>query len=98
MIYDIYGIQGNDFHHVIKNGSEIKNILFEDKYFQFIFIGDNKGFKIRFVNENNKKNKSLIFIDFTPCLSLCFSNNKKYLFAGFGDGIIRIYRMNDIDN
>ena len=98
MIYDIYEIQGKDFHIKIKNGNEIKKILFEDKYFQFIFIGDNEGFKIRYVNENNKKNKSLIFIDFTPCLSLCFSNNKNYLFAGFGDGIIRIYRINDKDN
>ena len=42
--------------------------------------------------------ETLIFYDLTSCLSLCFNNNKNYLFAGFGDGIIRIYRINKKDD
>lgn len=87
MIYFIEEIQNKGF---IQNENEIKKILFEDKFFTIIFIGDNKGFQIR----PNKGNGSLILNDISPCLSLCFDNNKNYLFAGFGDGIIRIYKIN----
>ena len=93
-VYRTFKIKAKLIHDVIKNGNEIKKILFEDEFFEVVFIGDDNGFKMRPI----KGNKSIAFNDFTSCLSLCFSNNKNYLFAGFGDGIIRIYRINHKDN
>ena len=75
---------------IIPNGYKINNILYEDEFFQYIFIGDNKGFKINGVKGKNffEDNNS------GTCLSLCFDNHKKYLFAGFGNGIIKVYQIN----
>ena len=89
MIYCIKDIQNNDYKEFIQNVNEIKKILFETKFFNIIFIGDKKGFQIRPIEEK----ESLILNDISSCLSLCFDNNKNYLFAGFGDGIIRIYEI-----
>ena len=89
MIYCIEDIQNNDYKEFIQNVNEIKKILFETKFFNIIFIGDKKGFQIRAIEGK----ESLILNDISSCLSLCFGNNKNYLFAGFGDGIIRIYEI-----
>ena len=81
---------------IMKIGVTINNILFENKYFMVLFIGTNKGLKIK------KIKGEIIYEDnSSPCLSLCFDKNKNYLFAGYKNGIIRVYNIingNDNDN
>ena len=77
--------------YIIENDDEINSILFDSKFFLNIFIADNKGFKIR----NIKPNKIIFKDNSATCLSLCFDKNKNYLFAGFGDGIIKVYEMTE---
>ena len=77
--------------YIIENDDEINSILFDSKFFLNIFIADNKGFKIRNIKPNN-----IFFKDNSAtCLSLCFDKNINYLFAGFGDGIIKVYEMTE---
>ena len=72
-----------------KNKYEINKILFDSKFFPIFFIGDNKGLKIKSVKGNFK-----YFEDNTAaCYSMCFDRRKNFLFAGFGDGIIRVYHL-----
>ena len=75
---------------VIKNDNEINNIFFETKFFRVLFIGANKGFNLKQI-----KGKKIFEDNSTACLSFCFDNNKNYLFAGFADGIIRVYLILD---
>ena len=78
----------NNIKSIFQNDHQINNILYEDKFFEYIFIGDNKGFRIK------KIKGSIIFQDNSDaCFSLCFDKNKNYLFACFGDGIIRVYHI-----
>lgn len=75
---------------IMKIGVTINNILFENKYFMVLFIGTNKGLKIK------KIKGEIIYEDnSSPCLSLCFDKNKNYLFAGYKNGIIRVYNINN---
>ena len=76
--------------YIMKNDDEINSILFEDKFFTYIFIADNKGFKIRRI----KPNKIIFKDNSAACLSLCFDKNKNYIFAGFEDGIIKVFQIN----
>ena len=72
-----------------KNKYEINKILFDSKFFTIFFIGDNKGLKVKSVRGNFK-----YFEDNTvACYSICFDRRKNFLFAGFGDGNIRVYHL-----
>ena len=86
---EIVAVNDNEIKKIIQNEYEINSILFEDKYFCIIFIGDNKGLRIR----DNARNIKYFDDNYAPCTSFCFNSNKEYLFAGFGDGIIRVYHF-----
>ena len=88
LIYSLEEVdEENSLQLIIQHNDEINSILFEIKFFEIIFIGDNKGFKIR-----KLKPSRIIYEDKSAtCLSFCFDKNKKYLFVGFGDGIIKVF-------
>jgi len=77
----------------IEVNADINTISFESAYFTSIVIGTNKGLIIQEVK--SQKGKPLFEKkSFGACLSLCWDVDKKYLFAGFADGGIRIYKFN----
>ena len=74
---------------IIKNEDELNNILYESKFFSVVFIGTNKGLIVR-----RLKSDKIVYKDKAgACLSLCFDKNKNYLFAGYEEGIIKIYQV-----
>ena len=76
----------------IETGVDINAILFETKFFEIFAIGTSKGLQIRKV----KGEKKPVFEDKSgACLSLCYDNSKSYLFAGFADGNIRVYKTSN---
>ena len=76
----------------IETGVDINAILFESKFFEIFAIGTSKGLQIRKV----KGEKKPVFEDkFGACLSLCYDKSKSYLFAGFIDGTIRVYKTSN---
>ena len=87
--FDDVNFREENIKQIQKNKYEINKILFDSKFFTIFFIGDNKGLKVKSVRGNFK-----YFEDNTvACYSICFDRRKNFLFAGFGDGNIRVYHL-----
>ncbi len=86
------GKEEEDVKQTIETGVDINAILFESKFFEIFAIGTSKGLQIRKV----KGEKKPVFEDkYGACLSLTYDKSKDYLFAGFADGIIRVYKTSN---
>ena len=80
----------NEVKQTIETGIDINAILFESKFFQIYALGTSKGLQIRRIKGAKKP-------DFEDnengaCLSLTYDKSKEYLFAGFADGTIKVYK------
>ena len=80
----------NEVKQTIETGVDINTILFESKYFHIYAIGTSQGLQIRKI-----KGKKPEFEDKEngACLSLTYDKSKEYLFAGFNDGTIKVYKI-----
>ena len=86
------GKEEENIKQSIETGVDINAILFESKFFEIFAIGTSKGLQIRKV----KGEKKPVFQDnFGACLSLCYDKSKDYLFAGYADGTIRVYKTSN---
>ena len=86
------GKEEENVKQTIETGVDINAILFESKFFEIFAIGTSKGLQIRKV----KGEKKPVFQDnFGACLSLCYDKSKDYLFAGYADGTIRVYKTSN---
>ena len=87
----------SEVKQTIETGIDINAILFESKFFQIYALGTSKGLQIRRIKGSKKP-------DFEDnengaCLSLAYDKSKDYLFAGFADGTIKVYKtLNEGDN
>ena len=78
----------NNIKSTIETGVDINAILFETKFFEIFAIATSKGLQIRKIKGGNK-----CFEDKQgACLSLAYDTTKEYLFAGYADGTIRVYK------
>ena len=87
----------NDVKQTIETGIDINAILFESKFFQIFALGTSKGLQIRRIKGGKKPE----FEDNEngACLSLAYDKSKEYLFAGFADGTIKVYKtLNEGEN
>ena len=86
------GKEEENIKQTIETGVDINSILFETKFFEIFAIGTSKGLQIRKV----KGEKKPVFQDnYGACLSLTYDKSKNYLFAGFADGTIRVYKTSN---
>ena len=92
------GAKGNEEENIkqtIETGVDINAILFESKFFEIFAIGTTKGLQIRKV----KGEKIPVFKDDKKecgaCLSITYDKSKDYLFAGFANGTIRVYKTSN---
>ena len=75
----------------IETGVDINSILFESKFFKIYAIGTSKGLQIRKI-----KGEKPVFEDKSgACLSLCYDSIKSYLFVGYADGTIKVYKTSN---
>ena len=87
----------SEVKQTIETGIDINAILFESKFFQIYALGTSKGLQIRRIKGSKKP-------DFEDnengaCLSLAYDKSKDYLFAGFADGTIKVYKtLNEGEN
>jgi len=87
----------DNIKQTIETGVEINAILFDTKFFEVFAIGTSKGLQIRKIKEN--KDKKPVYEDKSgPCLSLCYDKSKSYLFAGFANGVIKVYKTSAGEN
>ena len=86
------GKEEENIKQVIETGVDINAILFESKFFEIFAIGTSKGLQIRKV----KGEKKPVFEDKSgACLSLAYDKSKNYLFAGYADGTIKVYKTSN---
>lgn len=88
----VHALNGNDPQHKsnIEVNADINSISYESKYFFVIFIATSKGLIIQ---EISKDNKVLFQENYGPCQCLAWDESKTYLFAGFADGAIRVFKL-----
>ena len=80
----------------IETGVDINSILFTSKFFEIFAIGTSKGLQIRKIKAAKGENKAVSFEDKSgACLSLAYDPSKEYLFAGYSNGTIKVYRTSD---
>ena len=82
-------------------GADLHSLSYESKYFTVITLATSKGISVRDIKGHNelyarsystkdsKEGKEV----YHSCLSLAWDSTKTYLFAGFSDGIIRVYKF-----
>ena len=80
----------NESKSTIETGIDINAILFESKFFQIFALGTSKGLQIRRIK--GKKKPEFEDNENGACLSLAYNKSKEYLFAGFADGTIKVYK------
>jgi len=72
--------------------ADLNALSFESKYFTVISLATSKGISIREIKGNNEI-YSKSYGNNVQCLSLAWDSTKTYLFAGFSDGVIRVYKF-----
>ena len=73
-------------------GTDLFAINYEHKYFGVFSIGTTNGLTIKDISEG----KDLFTFNYgnnVACHALAFDPSRKYLFAGFTDGLIRVYKF-----
>jgi len=71
--------------------ADLYDLSYISKYYNVISLATSKGLVIREIKGNSEgvvKN----FGKNNPCLSLAWDPSRTYLFAGFADGVIRLYK------
>ena len=79
-----------DAKQSFETGVDINSILFASKFFHIYALGTTKGLQIRKIKGGKKPD----FEDSEngACLSLTYDKSKDYLFAGFANGTIGVYK------
>jgi guanine nucleotide-binding protein subunit beta-2-like 1 protein len=72
--------------------SDLNALAYESKYFTVLTLATAKGISVREIKGNNEV-WSKSYGNNNACLSLAFDPSKNYLFAGFADGVIRVYKF-----
>jgi guanine nucleotide-binding protein subunit beta-2-like 1 protein len=80
----------SELKSVIEVNGDINAISYDSTYFMAIAVASSKGLLI---HEVNKVNKTLFEGKYGNCLSLAWDESKTYLFAGFADGVIRVFKF-----
>ena len=77
----------------IDTNVDINAIKFDNAYFEVFALGTSQGLQIRKIKGG--ENPSFVDKSSGACLSLCYDNSKKYLFAGFANGDIKVYKTSN---
>ena len=95
-VWSFAGSENNDqCKSTFEASSDINVVNFESEYFQVYAIGTTKDIQVRKI-KREEKGKEVIFeknFNNSPCLCIAYDKSKKYMFAGFGDGTIRVFEV-----
>ena len=90
----VWNLKGNKntediCRRTIETNVNVNTINFQSKYFQVFAIGTNKGLQLRQI-KSNKIYDTKIYV---PCNCIAYDSTKTYLFAGYSDGVIRVFKF-----
>jgi guanine nucleotide-binding protein subunit beta-2-like 1 protein len=95
-VWSFAGSENNDqCKSTFEASADINVVNFESEYFQVYAIGTTKDIQVRKI-KREEKGKEVIFeknFNNSPCLCIAYDKSKKYMFAGFGDGTIRVFEV-----
>ena len=94
-VHNIVGSSQPELKSTIDVNADINAISFESKYYMAISCATSKGLVI---HEVNKASKIIYQKDVSACHSLAWDHTKTLLFAGFADGVIRVFRFKGEQN
>jgi len=72
--------------------ADLNALSFENKYFTVLSLATSKGLSIREIKGNTEL-FSKNYGSNVQCLSLAWDQTKTYLFAGFSDGVVRVFKF-----
>jgi guanine nucleotide-binding protein subunit beta-2-like 1 protein len=76
--------------------ADLNALSFESTHFTILSLATSKGLSIREIKGNNEL-YTKTYGNNVSCLSLAWDAPKQHLFAGFSDGIIRVYRFDKFE-
>jgi len=77
--------------------SELYDIAYDTKYYSVIAAATQRGLVIRDISSNKDVYDTKEVAPKQSCHCLAWDNSRTHLFAGFNDGIIRVFRFNQFD-
>jgi guanine nucleotide-binding protein subunit beta-2-like 1 protein len=89
-VHKLNGDTSSELKSTIDVNADLHAISFESKYYMFIACATSKGL---YINEVNKLNNSFYRKEVAACHSLAWDESSNYLFAGFADGVIRVFKF-----
>ena len=95
-VWSFAGEDNNDIcKQTFETNTDINVVNFQSEYFQVYAIGTSRGIQVRKIKREDKGKEVIYEKDFngSPCLSIAYDKTKKYMFAGFGDGTIRVFEV-----
>jgi len=84
--------QSDTLKQTLDINADLNALSYESKYFTILTLATSKGISIREIKGNNEI-YGKTYGNNVQCLSLAWDNSKEYLFAGFTDGVIRVYKI-----
>ena len=88
--------ESDTLKQTLEVNADLNALSFESNYFTLITLATSKGLSVREIKGNNEI-FSRSYGSNVSCLSLVWDASKTYLFAGFSDGIIRVYRFEKVE-
>jgi len=77
--------------------SELHDVAYDSKYFSVIAAATNRGLVIRDIESNKDVYDSKDVAKNQSCYCLAWDPSNTYLFAGFNDGAIRVFKFSQFD-
>ena len=90
-IWNLSSEGGNDsLKQTLEVNADLNDLSYEPKFFQIITLATSKGLVIKDIKRNNEIVKKAP--SNAACVCLAWDATKTYVFAGFTDGVIRVYK------
>jgi len=95
------GTEPDTLKQTINIDANLNALSYESKYFTIISMATSNGLAVRDIKGNQdiftyppvRDQKVKDSPKPINCLSLAFDQSKQYLFAGFSDGVIRVFKF-----
>ena len=84
-----YECGDNNIKRILNISCKLNKFLYINEFYEIVFVGSEKGLIIKGI----KDDETFKINNTEDCLSLCFDKSKTYLFAGFKNGIIKVFQI-----
>lgn len=89
--------QADSLKSTLDANADLYDLSYEPKYFHVISLATSEGLVIKQIKETKEKTNTAVVKKFknAACLCLAWDSTRTYLFAGFSDGVIRVFKYSE---